>query len=62
MSVQLIVFPQNYDGQFNPFSSTSSELLVNGIDFVALNSTTSTDASGSFGQLLTTAPPSIVNT
>ena len=62
MSVQLIVYPQSFQGQFNPLSGTSSEAIVNGINFVALNSTTSTDASGTPTQLLVNTPPSIVNT
>ena len=43
MSVQLIVYPQNYNGQFNAYSSTTSEFLVNGINFIGLNSTSSYD-------------------
>jgi hypothetical protein len=64
MSVQLIVYPQNYDGQISSFSSTSTEVLVNGINFIGLNSTSSADvpSSTNLGQFLGLYPPAIVNT
>ena len=62
MSVQLIVYPQSFQGQFNPLSGNATEFVVNGLKFVGLNSTTSTDATGTPTQLLMSNPPSIVNT
>ena len=41
MSVQLILYPQNYEGQFNVISYTQNEYVVNGIDFTDFNSTSS---------------------
>lgn len=43
MSVQLIVFPQYFDGT-GPLSSVSSELVVDGIDFNTVNSSSSTQS------------------
>ena len=39
MSVQLIVYPQSYNGQFNTLSSSPTELVVNGINFANLDNT-----------------------
>ena len=47
MSVQLIVYPQNYDGNYNVISSTPTEFIVNGIDFIGLNATSYYDSSAS---------------
>jgi hypothetical protein len=47
MSVQLIVYPQNYDGQYNVISGNPTNVVVNGIDFTGLNSTPSYDSSAS---------------
>tara|TARA_R110002124_G_scaffold271578_1_gene440482 strand:+ start:396 stop:3119 length:2724 start_codon:yes stop_codon:yes gene_type:complete len=47
MSVQLIVYPQNYDGNYNVISSSPTEFIVNGIDFTGLNSTSYYDSSAS---------------
>ena len=64
MSVQLIVYPQNYEGQYNAFSTSATEALVNGINFTGLGSTTSYDSSAANTTLdvLTNEPPSIANT
>ena len=43
MSVQLIVFPQYFDGT-GPLSSPSSELVVDGIDFDTVNLSSSTQS------------------
>ncbi len=43
MSVQLIVFPQYFDGS-GPLSSSSSELVVDGIDFNTVNTSSSTQS------------------
>ena len=64
MSVQLIVYPQSYNGQFNTLSSSPTELVVNGITFANLDNTgtyTST-AANPYLDTVTNAPPSIVNT
>ena len=64
MSVQLIVYPQSFDGTFNSMFSSSTELLVNGINFNGLNNTgayTGTLNSG-ITEALTNAPPTVVNT
>jgi len=37
MSVQLIVYPQGYDGVYNQFSSPSHNFIVNGINFTGLS-------------------------
>ena len=64
MSVQLIVYPQNYAGQYNAFSTSATEALVNGINFTGLGSTTSYDSSATNTTLdvLTNEPPTIPNT
>lgn len=55
MSVQLIVFPQYFDGS-TPLSSPSNELVVDGINFNQVNTSTSTQSvSGAL-------PQSFVNT
>jgi hypothetical protein len=63
MSVQLIVYPQNYEGQYNAFSTSATEALVNGISFTGLNTTTSYDSSAANTTLdvLTNEPPAITN-
>jgi len=64
MSVQLIVYPQSYEGIFNAFSGNPTEALVNGINFSGLDNTgtyTTTSATP-YVDVLTNAPPSIVNT
>ena len=40
MSVQLIVYPQNYDGFDNVISSSPSEFVVDGNNFSAINTST----------------------
>jgi hypothetical protein len=43
MSVQLIVYPQYFDGS-GPLSSSSTELVVDGIDFNTVNTSSSTQS------------------
>ena len=72
MSVQLILYPQIYNGQFNAIATTgANEFVVNGLDFVGLDSATSYDSSAPIGttwglpvaiDALTNSAPSIVNT
>jgi len=64
MSVQLIVYPQNYNGFYNEISSSPSEFIVNGINFYNLNNSPSytTTLNPPYGAALFNAPPSISNT
>jgi hypothetical protein len=64
MSVQLILYPQTYDGQFNQISTDPNEFVVNGLSFIALSSASSYDSSANNVPLdvLTNAAPSVVNT
>jgi len=64
MSVQLIVFPQNYEGTYNAISNSTTEFIVNGINFnaVGVSSTYSSPSATPFIDTLTNAPPNIVNT
>ena len=65
MSVQLIVYPQSYEGFYNVISTSPSEVLVNGISFTNLDSSTSYDSPDTLNiplDVLTNAPPVIVNT
>ena len=64
MSVQLILYPQSYDGQFNAMSSSPTEVVVNGINFLNLNSTSTytSVAANPYTDSLTNAPPSSINT
>ena len=65
MSVQLIVYPQNYEGQYNAFSNSPWEVLVNGINFAGLDATTSYDSPSSTAvplDVITNAPALITNT
>jgi len=64
MSVQLIVYPQSYGGQFDTLSSSPSEAVVNGISFSNLNSsaTFTSTAANPYSDSVTNAPASIVNT
>jgi len=64
MSVQLIVYPQSYDGGYNEISSSPTEFLVNGINFNNLDTTGTYTSSLSvpYVDTLTNAPPTIYNT
>ena len=63
MSVQLIVYPQNFNGQYNAFSNTTSEAVVNGINFLNLDSASSYDSSVVLiTNILPNAPATIPNT
>jgi len=64
MSVQLILYPQNYDGQFNSIASVSNEFVVDGLNFNTINASGSYDSSTSGNvilDVLTNQPPSILN-
>ena len=64
MSVQLIVYPQNYNGDYNEISTSPTEFLVNGINFNGLDTTGTYTSSVSvpYVDTLTNAPPAISNT
>ena len=65
MSVQLIVYPQSYNGFYNAMSSSPSEVIVNGISFTNLDNSTSYDSSDTVNiplDVLINEPPTIVNT
>ena len=64
MSVQLIVYPQNYNGQSTAISSSPTEFIVNGINFNNLGSTTTYTSSllNPYTDTLTNEPPAIPNT
>ena len=59
MSVQLIVYPQNYDGTYNEISSSSTQFVVNGINFTGLNSTPTYESSAAnpIQDTINNAPP-----
>ena len=67
MSVQLIVYPQNYDGTYNSISSYPTEFIVNGINFSGMSTANSYDSSvgaagaASFIDTINNQP-SIINT
>ena len=67
MSVQLILYPQSYNGQYNHISNVADEKLVDGINFNSINASSSADISSSSAILsinlaITTAAPNIINT
>jgi hypothetical protein len=41
MSIQLIVYPQTFDGSPNPITGSSSQFIVDGIDFKSVNTSDS---------------------
>jgi len=63
MSVQLIVYPQNYDGQSTAISNFPTEFLVNGINFNNLNSTPTYQSAVNppYQDVFNNAPASIPN-
>tara|TARA_R110002020_G_scaffold40482_6_gene119643 strand:- start:786 stop:3530 length:2745 start_codon:yes stop_codon:yes gene_type:complete len=63
MSVQLIVYPQNFNGQFNAISTVANEKVVDGINFSTINTSASADISSfNASTPITAAPPTIMNT
>jgi hypothetical protein len=64
MSVQLIVYPQSYEGEYSAITSSANDFIVDGINFNTINTSSSYDSSASNAILdsLTNAPPYIVNT
>ena len=65
MSIQLIVYPQSFNGQYNSISTTSGQFVVDGTNFNSVNTSSSYDSSSTANVILdtlTNAPPSIINT
>jgi len=64
MSVQLIVYPQSYDGQTTAISNSPTEFIVNGISFSNLGSSTAYTSGilPPYVDALTNAPTTIPNT
>ena len=63
MSVQLIVYPQNYDGFYNVLANPATEFIVNGTNFTNLNSAPSYTAPTGYplADSMQNAPPVIPN-
>jgi hypothetical protein len=65
MSVQLILYPQSYEGVYNAFSGNPYEAIVNGISFTDLDNTTSSTTASSatpYIDTITNVTPTSVNT
>ena len=62
MSVQLIVFPQSYEGQYNSIASSANNFIVDGINFNTINTSSSYDAPSLLQTAIDNQPPSVVNT
>ena len=62
MSTQLILYPQNYNGYNSTMGVTSSEFVIDGINFTSINASTSATSSSGLDQYLSTTPPAIINT
>jgi hypothetical protein len=64
MSVQLILYPQTYEGQYNSISVNANEFVVNGISFTGLSTSSSYDSSLSTYAIINalTIQPAVTNT
>ena len=64
MSVQLIIYPQSFDGTANTYATTATEFIVNGISFLNLNTASTFESSllPPYVDTVTNAPPTILNT
>jgi hypothetical protein len=65
MSVQLILYPQSYEGAFNAISANPNEFVVNGINFTGLSTSSSYDTALTGTQALVAAltnQPAVTNT
>jgi hypothetical protein len=64
MSVQLILYPQSYEGAFNAISTDPNEFVVNGISFTGLSTSSSYDSSLSTYAInnALTIKPAVTNT
>ena len=65
-NVQLIIYPQFFNGQFNELSLDTNEYVVNGLNFNGLGSTTGYDTVGAVASAredaLVNSPPAVPNT
>jgi hypothetical protein len=65
MSVQLILYPQSYEGTFNVISANPNEFIVNGINFSGLSTSSSYDTSVPINDVIISsliAQPAVTNT
>jgi hypothetical protein len=64
MSVQLILYPQTYEGQYNSISANANEFVVNGISFTGLSTSSSYDTSATTLAITFSliAQPAVTNT
>ena len=63
MSIQLIVYPQTYEGGSNPIATTTQEFVIDGISFSTINASSSYDGTDFVAPIiLAAAPPIVVNT
>jgi hypothetical protein len=65
MSVQLILYPQTYEGQYNSISANANKFVVNGINFTNLSTSSSYDTALTETQALVAAltnQPAVTNT
>ena len=65
MSVQLILYPQSYEGAFNAISTDPNEFVVNGINFTGLSTSSSYDTSTVTTSSVVSAltnQPAVINT
>jgi hypothetical protein len=64
MSVQLILYPQTYEGQYNSISANPNEFVVNGINFSGLSTSSSYDTSATTLAITFSliAQPAVTNT
>jgi hypothetical protein len=65
MSVQLILYPQTYEGQYNSISANANEFVVNGINFTGLSTSSSYDTALTGSTALVAAltnQPAVTNT
>jgi hypothetical protein len=64
MSVQLILYPQTYEGQYNSISANANEFVVNGINFTGLSTSSSYDTSATTLAITFSliAQPAVTNT
>ena len=64
MSVQLVVYPQNFDGQFNVVSQgTTTDFIVDGINFSTVNGSPTAEAASlpAFPSIQTLQPSTVPN-
>ena len=61
MSVQLIVYPQHYDGYGSVFAQTN-QFCVDGVNFNTINASSSYDSAGGLQDAIDNQPPNIPNT